>query len=173
MSFTDAMYYACCTSDTHMTISTGDSVTIEYTARTGDGTIFDTSRQSIATKAGLTETQPDREYEAFTFEVGGGMVIEGLDEALIGLEEGARSTVTVSPKRAYGEWKQSRVREYDADNVEIAGGTIEKGSRVKSDDGTVAKITHAGPDTVRVDHNNPLAGNTVQFEVEIVSVTTA
>ena len=156
-----------------MTISTGDSVTIEYTARTGDCDVFDTSRQSIATKVGLTETHPDREYEAFTFEVGGGVVIEGLDEALIGLEEGARSTVTVSGQRAYGEWKQSRVREYDADNVEIAGGTIEEGSHIRSDDGTVAEITHAGPDIVRVDHNNPLAGNTVRFEIEIIRVDTA
>ncbi|ERG96961.1 peptidylprolyl isomerase [Haloquadratum walsbyi] len=156
-----------------MTISTGDSVTIEYTARTGDGTVFDTSRQSIATEVGLSKTQPDREYKPFTFEVGGGVVIEGLDKALVGLEEGTHSNITVSPEKAYGEWKQSRVREYDADSVEIAGGTIEEGSHIKSDDGTVAEITHAGPDIVRVDHNNPLAGNTVRFEIEIISVRTA
>jgi FKBP-type peptidyl-prolyl cis-trans isomerase 2 len=45
-----------------MTIATGDSVTLEYTGRLDDGTVFDTSRQSVAGRAGLAEAQPGREY---------------------------------------------------------------------------------------------------------------
>jgi len=43
-----------------MTIATGDSVTLEYTGRLDDETVFDTSRKSVAEETGLAEAQPDR-----------------------------------------------------------------------------------------------------------------
>jgi len=42
-----------------MTIATGDSVTLEYTGRLDDETVFDTSRKSVAEETGPAEAQPD------------------------------------------------------------------------------------------------------------------
>jgi len=53
-----------------MSITTGDAVTLEYTGRLDDGTVFDTSRRSVAEETGLAEAQPDREYAPLTVEVG-------------------------------------------------------------------------------------------------------
>ena len=53
-----------------MSIDTGDSVTLEYTGRLDDETVFDTSRKSVAEETGLAEVQPDREYAPLTVEVG-------------------------------------------------------------------------------------------------------
>ena len=49
-----------------MTIDTGDAVTLEYTGRLDDDTVFDTSRQTVADETGLAEAQPDREYAPLT-----------------------------------------------------------------------------------------------------------
>lgn len=63
-----------------MSITTGNSVTLEYTGRLDDGTVFDSSPESVAEEAGLGEAQPDREYTPLTVDVGAGQVIEGMEE---------------------------------------------------------------------------------------------
>lgn len=155
-----------------MTIATGDSVTIEYTGRQEDGEIFDTSKVSVGAEAGLDKAQPDRKYEPLTFEVGAERVIRGLEEALIGLEEGATPTVTIPPEKGYGEWDEARVREHDADEfVEMLGGQMpEEGSHIETENGEVAEITYVSSDVVRLDFNHSLAGETLEFDIEIVAV---
>ncbi|MEF8786735.1 MAG: FKBP-type peptidyl-prolyl cis-trans isomerase [Haloarculaceae archaeon] len=156
-----------------MTITTGDSVTIEYTGRLDDGAVFDTSRESVAEEAGLVETQPDREYNALTIEVGAEQVITGLEDALIGLEQRDSPTVRIPPEKGYGEWSEERVREFDVDELsEMAGGqTPEEGSYLETPEGELAEILDVGDDVVRVDFNPQLAGETLEFDIEVVDVT--
>lgn len=155
-----------------MTIDTGDSVTLEYTGRLTDGTVFDTSREEVATEEGLADTQPEREYGPLTVEVGAERVIEGLEEALIGMEEGDDETVTISPESGYGEWTDEHVREYGTEEFQemVGGETPEVGSYLETQDGNIAEITHADSETVRVDFNHQLAGETLEFEIEIIDV---
>jgi len=101
-----------------MTIATGDSVTLEYTGRLDDDTVFDTSRQSVAEKTGLAEAQPDREYAPLTVEIGDEQVIEGMEEGLIGLEAGATETLTIPPEKAYGERATTRFKRSKPRNSE-------------------------------------------------------
>jgi|APHM01.1.fsa_nt_gi FKBP-type peptidyl-prolyl cis-trans isomerases 2 len=156
-----------------MTIATGDAVTIEYTGRLDDGAVFDTSRESVAAEAGLTETQPDREYARLTIEVGAGEVIEGLEDALIGMEEGDTTTIDIRPENAYGEWSEERVREFDLEELrEMLGGqTPEEGAYIETQEGELAEILSVEDEIVRVDFNPQLAGEPLQFDVEVVDVT--
>jgi FKBP-type peptidyl-prolyl cis-trans isomerase 2 len=155
-----------------MAIETDDSATIEYTGRLQDGTVFDTSRESVARENGLTDAESDREYTPLTVDVGAGRLIEGLEEALVGLEEGDRSTVTVPPEKAYGQRSEERVREYDSEDFRemLAGQTPREGAQVETQDGGRATIVHVDDDVVRVDFNHELAGETLEFDVEVVSV---
>lgn len=155
-----------------MTITAGDSVTVEYTGRDEDGTVFDTSRRSVAEESGLADRHPDREYDPLTVEVGAGEVIEGLDEALVGMEEGATRTVTIPPEKAYGEYVDELVKEYDADEFDemVGSKSPEEGQFIETNQGGFAEIVHMGPDVVRVDFNHALAGETLEFEVEVVDV---
>ena len=155
-----------------MTIATGDSVTVEYTGRQEGGEVFDTSRESVGAEAGLDEFQPDRKYEPLTFEIGAERVIKGLEEGLIGLEEGATPTITIPPEKGYGEWDEARVREHDTDEfVEMLGGQMpEEGSHIETESGEIAEITSVSSDVVRLDFNHALAGETLEFEVEVVDV---
>jgi FKBP-type peptidyl-prolyl cis-trans isomerase 2 len=155
-----------------MTVATGDSVVVEYTGRREDGTVFDTSRKSVAEESGLAEEQPDREYTPLTVEVGSEQIIEGLEDALVGLEEGDTPTVAIPPEKGYGEWTEERVREFDLDELKqmIGGRTPEEGAYLETQDGELAEIMAVEDDVVRVDFNPQLAGETIEFDIEIVDV---
>ena len=156
-----------------MAISDGDSVTIEYTGRLDDGTVFDTSRRDVAEDAGIAAEQPDREYGPLTVEVGDGRVIEGLEEALVGMEAGDEQTVTLPPEKAYGEPSDERVIEYGATEFRQAlqGEEPTEGMHVQGQQGAIGEVVHVGDESVRVDFNHDLAGETLEFEVEVVDVS--
>lgn len=155
-----------------MAIETGDTVEIEYTGRLKDGTIFDTSRESVANEAGLIEAQPEREFTPLTVEIGSGRLIEGLEEGLLGREVGDTPTITIPPEQGYGEWAEKHVEEYDPGEFStmIGGQTPEEGAYIETQDGERAEIIHVDDDVVRIDFNHELAGETVEFDVEIIDV---
>jgi FKBP-type peptidyl-prolyl cis-trans isomerase 2 len=155
-----------------MTIATGDSVTFEYTGRLDDGTVFDTSRLDVAEDAGLADAQPDRDYTPLTVDVGAEQVIEGMEEGLVGLAEGESTTIEIPPEKAYGEWSDQQVQEYDTDELrEMLGGeTPDEGAYLEAQNGQVGEVVHADEDTIRVDLNHELAGKTRAVDVEIVDV---
>lgn len=155
-----------------MAITAGDSVTLEYTGRTADGTVFDTSRESVADEAGLADAQSDREFTPITVEVGEEQLIEGLEDALLGLEAGDSPTVEIPPEDAYGEWSEDEVQEYEAEEfAELVGGqTPEEGAYLETQEGGLAQIVHVDDEHVEVDFNHDLAGETLEFDVEIVSI---
>jgi len=154
-----------------MTIATGDSVTFEYTGRLDDGTVFDSSRESDAQEAGLAEAQPDREYAPLTVEVGTGEVIEGMEEGLIGLDEGETKTLEIPPEKAYGEWTEEHVQEFGTDELEeMLGQLPEEGAFLQAQNGQHGEVTHVDDAVVRADFNPDLAGETLEFEIEIVEI---
>ena len=155
-----------------MTIATGDSVTFEYTGRLDDGTVFDTSQQDVAEDAGLADAQPDREYTPLTVEIGAEQVIEGMEEGLVGLEQGESATIDVAPEKAYGEWSDEAVQEYATDELRetLGGETPDEGAYLEAQNGQVGEVIHADDEVVRVDLNHELAGKALAFDVEIVDV---
>jgi FKBP-type peptidyl-prolyl cis-trans isomerase 2 len=155
-----------------MAITTGDTVTLEYVGRLDDGTVFDTSREDVATEEGLAQQQPDREYEPLTVEVGAGQLIEGLEEELVGMEVGDTETVTIPPEKAYGERTDERVAEYEAAEFDemLQGADVVEGMHVQTQQGAPGEVVHVDDDVVRVDFNHELSGETLEFEVEILEV---
>ena len=71
-----------------MAVQQGDRVTVHYTGKLEDGTIFDSS---------LPRGEP------FTFAVGVDRVIEGWQEGLIGMQAGDRRQLIIPSKLGYGE----------------------------------------------------------------------
>ena len=155
-----------------MTIATGDSVTLEYTGRLDDETVFDTSRKSIAEETGLAEAQPDREYAPLTVEIGAEQVIEGMEEGLIGLEAGTTETLSIPPEKAYGERSEERIQQFETEELRgmLGGQTPEEGSYLESQSGQHGEVVHVDEEVVRVDFNPRLAGETLTFEIEVIDV---
>ena len=152
-----------------MAIQEADTIHIEYTGRLDDGTVFDTSDEATAEEHGIAD--PDRDYAPLSFEVGAGEVIAGLDEGVVGMEEGDEKELEIPPEEAYGEHDEELVLEYDrAEFEEMIGVEPEVGQHVNAEGGRHGDVVGVTEDTVDVDFNPHLAGETLTFGIEIVDV---
>ncbi len=135
----------------------GNKVTIHYRGTLEDGTEFDSSHDG----------QP------LEFTLGEGMVISGFENAVEGMESGEKKEISIPPEEAYGEPREDLVvqmdREQIPDNVDLElGGAL----RVRTEDGHTVTVIVAdlSDDSVVLDGNHPLAGKTLNFELELVGV---
>ena len=136
---------------------TGDTVKIHYTGTLDDGTQFDSS-------AGR---------DPLEFELGGGQVIPGFDSAVEGMAVGDNKNVRIEPDQAYGERHEQLVQEVPRsalpDDLEPEVGM---GLQSQSPDGQVMMlmVTEVGDDSITVDANHPLAGQALNFDIELVEI---
>lgn len=69
----------------------GDVVSMNYTGRLVDGTVFDSN------------VDPKfKHVEPFVFTLGAGQVISGWDKGIVGMKVGEKKTLVISPEDAYG-----------------------------------------------------------------------
>lgn len=139
-----------------MPIKKGDTVRAHYTGTLDDGTVFDSSR----------------EREPLEFVMGKGMLIPGFESAVDGREAGETVTVTIAPDDAYGEADPELVftvpRAQVPDHIPLNVGVP---LQLSNEQGQMdVTITEVGADEITLDANHPLAGKTLTFEIEIVSV---
>lgn len=139
------------------TAGDGDTVTVHYTGRTEDGTVFDTSEDS----------------EPISFEVGADEVIPGFEEAVVGLEPGESETATLPPEQAYGERSEEHV--VPVPRAELPEGLdpeVGEELQLQLENGqtAAARVTDTGEETITLDLNHPLAGQELTFDVELVSI---
>jgi FKBP-type peptidyl-prolyl cis-trans isomerase SlyD len=112
--------------------------------------------------------------EPLIFIVGTGYLIPGLEDALQGKQAGDTLSVTVEPENGYGERHDELMQAVPKsmfENMEIEVGMQ---FRATTDDGDQSvMIIDIQEDEVIVDGNNPLAGITLKFDVEILEVRDA
>lgn len=78
----------------------GKSVKVNYVGKLLNGTVFDSSIESVAKAAKLE--QPGRKYEPISFQIGSGQVIPGWDEGIGMMKTGGKATLIIPSKLAYG-----------------------------------------------------------------------
>lgn len=140
-------------------IKNGDTVTVHYTGTTTDGDVFDSSKEEGR--------------EALTVVLGEGQLIPGFEAGIIGKTEGETVKVTIEKENAYGDRDETLVVEVPKnrlpENIEI-GATLQ----MMTPNGPIyGTATEVNEDTVTMDHNHPLAGKTINFEIEILEVVSA
>lgn len=151
-----------------MAVNEGDTVRVEYVGKHEDGDVFDSSREEVAVEAEINH--PNREYEPLEFEVGAGEVVQGFEESVVGMEEGETKEVTIPPEKGYGERDEERLVEYDREEFrEALGEEPEVGMHIHTQDAH-GDVIEVDGDTVVVDFNHELAGETLVFEIEVVEV---
>lgn len=137
-------------------IEDGSNVTIHYKL-TIDGEVVDTSEGR----------------DPLTYVQGESQIIPGLEEHLSALSEGDVTSVSVPPEKAYG------ARNPEA-SVEVAKEAFDEpeklqvGTRIQAWDTEGRKfsalVEEVADETVTLDLNHPLAGRTLDFDVEILEV---
>jgi FKBP-type peptidyl-prolyl cis-trans isomerase SlyD len=132
-------------------------VGIDYTLKDAKGAVIDSSKG-----------------KPLAYLHGHGGIIPGLEQALEGKSEGEQLQVVVPPEQGYGLRDESAL-------IYIPRKTfgkmkVERGKKVElsTDHGTqIVTIVSLQRETVRVDANHQLAGQTLHFDVKIVSVRDA
>jgi FKBP-type peptidyl-prolyl cis-trans isomerase SlyD len=128
-------------------------VTIDYTLKSPDGTVVDTS----------TGRGP------LPYIHGTGALISGLERALEGKQRGEQIQVTVPPEEGYGIRDEKLVAVYP--KTAFGGAQVAVGAqfRTQSANGqqAVVTITKIDGENVTVDGNHPLAGVVLAFDVTI------
>lgn len=137
-------------------VQNGDTVTVNYTGKFEDGTVFDTSmvegREPIKTK------------------LGEGNLISGFENGLIDMGVGEKKTITINPADAYGEYNEQMIQEVPKTQMP---GEVEVGITLQADTqmGTINFVVkEVKEETVVLDANHPLAGKTLVFDLELVDV---
>jgi len=148
----------------------GDFVEVDYTGRIKDsGEIFDLTKEDIAKKENVY--RPDVLYGPVVLIVGADFIIRGLDEALRGMDVGDKKNVEIPPEKAFGEKKDELVKlipaaRFKEQNLDPVPGAIVNIGVTK---GVIQSISGG---RVKVDFNHPLAGKTLEYEIEIKSKVT-
>jgi peptidylprolyl isomerase len=137
----------------------GDIVEVDYVGTFDNGTLFDTSLEAEAKKAGL-ELRPA--YEPLKFTVGMGQMIKGFDSGVVGMKEGESKNVRILAKDAYGEYRQELVGEIGIDKVPEG---VKVGTELSSGEGMRGIVTRVGSENVTIDFNHPMAGKALNFKI--------
>ncbi len=103
---------------------------------------------------------------------GSGEMLPALEQALLGKRVGERVTVTLAPEQAYGPYRPELVFEAVHDNLPPGqaikvGMTLTPGGQRGRFSLKVVALTDNG---AMLDGNHPLAGKTVTWQLEILSV---
>lgn len=139
-------------------VEAGQTVNVNYTGTFEDGTKFDSSY--------------DR-GETLKFQVGSGHVVSGFDAAVIGMEVGESKSITILPDDGYGQVFEEAVRQFPLsafpEEMELTEGVTILGHD-ESGRQMLGKVLELTEESATIDFNHPLAGKTLNFEIELVSV---
>mgnify|MGYP003634909265 CR=1 FL=1 len=135
----------------------GSMVSVHYVGTLNNGQEFDSSLNR----------------EPLKFEIGGGGIIPGFNEAIVGMEIGEVKTITIDKENAYGITNPSAVQEVPKNRFpgdfnpvigEVVSGDTQQGQTFH------AKIVSIQDETITLNFNHPLAGEDLTFKLELVSI---
>lgn len=139
-----------------MAIKKGDIIKVEYEGSLDDGTVFDCTEKNGG--------------NPLKFEVGGGQIIKGFDNAVIGKEVGESFAIKLQPSEAYGDYNKKLIRKMPKDlfpkKQDPKSGMI---IQVMDETGHVmlATIKEIEDQNVIIDMNHPLAGKVLNFKIKV------
>ena len=127
---------------------------------------------TLPEEEGIEFDSSHRRGEPIEFEVGSGRMIAGFDAAVVGMSQGEIRTITLAPEEAYGPSQPAAFQSVPKDS--FGEGFDFKLNGMIQGTGPmgpfVARIHEVRDADVTLDFNHPLAGKTLNFEIELVSV---
>jgi FKBP-type peptidyl-prolyl cis-trans isomerase 2 len=149
------------TSKNIKTVERGDKVVLHYVGTLDDGEQFDNSYNRGA---------------PVEVEVGSGNLIVGFENAVIGMHVGQKKTVNLVKEDAYGDINPAAVVTVPKEGFPSDFPFDKKGVVVplRNEDGQefFGRLKDVGEETVVVDLNHPMAGKNLNFDIELVGITT-
>jgi FKBP-type peptidyl-prolyl cis-trans isomerase 2 len=137
-------------------ITQGSVVTLHYTGKLADESVFDSSEGK----------------EPLTFTVGEHAVIPGFENGVIGMSVGEKKTIHVKKEDGYQfhpELIQTIPRAAAPADMQLEEGMV-LALRAPTGQVVPARLTKLTEENLTLDLNSPLAGKELFFDVEIVKV---
>ena len=136
----------------------GDKVAVHYTGKLEDGSVFDSSQGR----------------DPLSFTLGEGRLIPGFEQGTLGMAVGDKKTITIPPAEAYGERRDELTLEVERNNFpEDINPQVGQQFEMQQPGGQSVNVTvtKVEGEKVTIDANHPLAGKTLIFEIELVSLS--
>jgi FKBP-type peptidyl-prolyl cis-trans isomerase SlyD len=142
-----------------MSIEPNQVVSIHYTLKGDDGKVIDSSAGG----------------EPLAYLHGHGNLVPGLERELTGKRAGDKLQVKIAPAEGYGEYDPQLVQQVPRRALKgIANVHVGLRLQAQTEHGPQAvTVTRVTGDMVTLDGNHPLAGQSLNFEVEITAVRAA
>jgi FKBP-type peptidyl-prolyl cis-trans isomerase 2 len=135
----------------------GDIAVIHFTGKKEDNSTFGSSKDG----------------EPIQFKIGKRGVISGLEKGVIGMKPGDSKTITVPPEEAFGQRKDELIGTVSKNDLpKKVTPTIGEKFKMEQENGNIInlRIIEVEDDTVTLDANHPLAGETLELDVEMVQI---
>lgn len=142
-----------------MQVATNRAVTIHYTLTNQIGDVVDSSRDG----------------DPLAYIHGVGALVSGLEKELEGKGAGDSVIVTVQPDDGYGQRRPELIQSVPKEAFAFDG-EIEAGMRfeAETDHGIeLVEVIEVDDETITIDANHPLAGETLNFDVKVMDVRDA
>ncbi len=137
-------------------ITSNSTVTVNYTGKLEDGSIFDSS---------LNEGR-----DPLTATLGQGQLIKGFEDGLIDMEVGDKKTVEIESDMAYGQHNEAMIQEVPKEQVPegvMVGNMLQANTQM----GPINfRVMEVNKESVKLDGNHPLAGKKLIFDLEVLEV---
>ena len=139
-------------------VENGLFISVDYKGTLQNGNVFDTSygRQPIEVR------------------VGAGQLIPGFENELLGMSLNETKTFTLEPEEAYGQRNETLKRDIPRTDIPPElNPRIGMMVDLQSSEGQQipAQIVHLDEEKLTLDMNHPLAGETLNFEIEVVGIS--
>lgn len=162
---------------------TGDKVKVHYTGTLEDGSVFDSSEDSVEqpneTSCGCGSEKDtgcgcsSQDSGPMEFVIGAGQLIPKFEAAVIGLEPGQSITVSIPAEDAYGQRAEEMVAVIERSEIP-ADINPEPGHQMEVilEDGSPLPVlvTEVTDTTITLDGNHPLAGRDLTFAIRLVEI---
>ena len=148
-----------------MALKKGDFIRINYTGKLEDGKVFDTTIEDVAKAEDVYNAQGL--YGGDVIVIGYGHAIKGLDDALVGKNDGDEGEVTIAPEDAFGLSKENLIQSVSVSKFKDGRAQI---GMVIEQDGRQGVVTKVIGRRATIDFNSPLAGKTVIYTYKIEGV---
>jgi len=139
-------------------LKTGDKVKVHYVGTLKEGQIFDSSRE---------KEQP------IEFSIDDGKLLKGFNDAVKDLDVGTKKNISIASEEAYGKYINEAVitvpkSEFpEGMKYELNGFIQGQDNEGRPVQGQVIKIEE---ESINLDMNHPLAGEDLNFEIELVEI---
>lgn len=139
-----------------MPVKKGDKVKLHFTGRLEEGGVIASTRDK----------------DPVEVRAGAGQLLPGVDEALIGMQEGEEKELVLPPEKSFGRRREDLVitkkkRVLQRRNLKVGQRIF---VRVREGKTLPAEVVRVKKGKVVLDLNHPLAGEKIVFRVKVVSI---